>query len=449
MVNVIFNEGDAMLDLKLFREQPDVILDALTKRGATSLHNSVSEITKWDQIRRECLTIQQNNEASLNALSKEIGIKRRAGENTSDLEIQATDLSREIENDVARVTTADNIVNNLMGNIPNIPDADVPVGDESANQVVDVWGEPGYLYGKLDFCEPVNTFHLSDGRTMPGYSAFTKSPKPHWEYSGFDFETAAKMSGRRFTILRGHLARLERALTNFMVDIQTTHGYELISVPYMVNGDALYGTGQLPKFEEDLFKTTDGRYLIPTAEVSLTNMVADTILRQDQLPLNMCAVTPCFRSEAGSAGRDERGMFRQHQFNKLELVKVVHPDQSDAELDEMVYNARSILKHLGIPHRVVLLSTGDMGFSAAKTYDIEVWLPGQNAYREISSCSNCRDFQARRMKARFKDETKKNRLVHTLNGSGLAIGRTLIAVVENYQRDDETIVIPPVLEQYM
>jgi seryl-tRNA synthetase len=258
------------------------------------------------------------------------------------------------------------------------------------------------------------------------------------------------MSGRRFTILRDDIARLERAITNFMVDVQTKeHGYELVSVPYLVNSNALFGTGQLPKFEDDLFKTTDGRYLIPTAEVSLTNMVADSILHLDTLPMKVCAVTPCFRAEAGAAGRDERGMIRQHQFNKLELVKVVHPDHSDAELQSMVEDARQILVKLGIPHRVVLLSTGDMGFSAAKTYDIEVWLPGQNAYREISSCSNCRDFQARRMQARFKDENKKNRLVHTLNGSGLAVGRTLIAVVENFQREDGSIAIPDALEPYM
>jgi seryl-tRNA synthetase len=424
-----------MLDIKLFRENPEIIRTAMQNRGATKLADLVSSIhTEEFQLRLHQSRIE-TNQAKLNALSREIGLKKKAGEPADDLMNEATQLNAIISQDTASLIEAgDNTLHLKLAQFPNIPDADVPVGDESANQAVDSWGTPGYLYGK----------------DTPSCLIPSKNPKPHWEIRGFDFETATKMSGRRFTILRDDIARLERAITNFMVDVQTKeHGYELVSVPYLVNSNALFGTGQLPKFEDDLFKTTDGRYLIPTAEVSLTNMVADSILHLDTLPMKVCAVTPCFRAEAGAAGRDERGMIRQHQFNKLELVKVVHPDHSDAELQSMVEDARQILVKLGIPHRVVLLSTGDMGFSAAKTYDIEVWLPGQNAYREISSCSNCRDFQARRMQARFKDENKKNRLVHTLNGSGLAVGRTLIAVVENFQREDGSIAIPDALEPYM
>jgi seryl-tRNA synthetase len=328
----------------------------------------------------------------------------------------------------ANVPELEKDLRNELTFYPNILDADVPDGrDEAANVTVKEFGS------KPEF-------------------AFT--PKQHFEIGEalglMDFSAAAKIAGSRFTVLRGALARLERALGQFMLDVHTgEHGYVETAVPLLVNEAAMFGTGQLPKFEEDLFKTTDGRYLIPTAEVSLTNLVAGEILNAKQLPMRLTALTPCFRSEAGSAGRDVRGMLRQHQFTKVELVSIVHPDESAAEHERMTRCAETILERLELPYRRMLLCAGDTGFSAAKTYDLEVWLPGQGAYREISSCSNTRAFQARRMNARFRNEQGKPEFVHTLNGSGVAVGRALIAVLENYQNADGSVTVPAVLQPYM
>jgi seryl-tRNA synthetase len=319
-------------------------------------------------------------------------------------------------------------VKNLLLQIPNIPHSSVPEGkDESANQVVRTWGE------------------------KPKFNFPTKSHSDLGEQLGIlDFERGAKIAGARFTLYRGAGAKLERALINFMLEIQSQeNGYEEVLPPFMVNAESLIGTGQLPKFEADLFKTTEGLYLTPTAEVPVTNIYRDEIFKNEQLPISLTAYTPCFRSEAGSYGKDVRGLIRQHQFNKVELVKFVRPENSYDELEKLTRHAESILQKLNLHYRVVALCTGDLGFSAAKTYDLEVWLPGQNCYREISSCSNFEDFQARRAKIRFKDDTGKNRFVHTLNGSGLAVGRTLVAILENYQQADGTVVIPEALRKLM
>jgi seryl-tRNA synthetase len=315
----------------------------------------------------------------------------------------------------------------MLAGLPNAPAPEVPDGpDERANRVERVVGDP---------------------------PAFDFQPKQHFELAGglLDFEAAAKLAGARFVVLRGALARLHRALAQFMIDRHTgENGYTEVAPPILVRDHVLFGTGQLPKFGEDQFKTTDGFWLIPTAEVPLTNLVADDILAEAELPLRVTALTPCFRSEAGAAGKDTRGMLRQHQFDKVELVSIVHPDYSDAELERKTACAEGVMQRLGLPYRVVTLATGDMGFAARKTYDIEVWLPGQGTYREISSCSNCGDFQARRMKARFRPAGEKGtRFVHTLNGSGVAVGRALIAVMENCQRADGTIAVPEALAPYM
>jgi seryl-tRNA synthetase len=322
--------------------------------------------------------------------------------------------------------------------VPNLPHESVPVGgDEAANAEVRRWGAP------RDFNFAVKD-HVDIGEKL-----------------GLDFETAVKLSGSRFAVMKGAIARLHRALAQFMLDVQSgEHGYTECYTPYIVNADTLRGTGQLPKFESDLFAVTKGGqegfesrsdrlYLIPTSEVSLTNFVRDEIVAESQLPIRLTAHTPCFRSEAGSAGRDTRGMIRQHQFDKVEMVQIVHPDRSYEALEEMTRHAEAILQKLGLPYRVVLLCTGDMGFGAAKTYDLEVWLPAQNTYREISSISNCEAFQARRLQARYKSAQGKNELVHTLNGSGLAVGRTLVAVLENYQREDGSVEVPAALRPYM
>jgi len=332
-----------------------------------------------------------------------------------EAEKEATELTRELDN--------------ALSAIPNLPGDGVPIGkDEDDNIEVRTWGDPA----ALDF-EPKEHFDLGESLGM------------------MDFDRAAKISGARFVVLSGALARMERALASFMLDLHTTeNGYEEVNPPALVNDTAMYGTGQLPKFGEDLFRTTDGFWMIPTAEVPLTNLVSGEILEQDQLPIRRTAMTWCFRSEAGAAGRDTRGMIRQHQFTKVELVSIAEPEQSNDELERMTSCAEGILQKLELPYRVVVLSTGDMGFSAQKTYDIEVWLSGQKRYREISSCSNCGDFQARRMKTRYRPEGEKGtRFVHTLNGSGLAVGRTLVAVLENYQQADGSIVVPEVLRPYM
>ena len=361
-------------------------------------------------------------------LSKEIGQGRRTGVDTTELEAEVAALKQSMEGRQDELTGLDLALRESLVWLPNTLDASVPDGaDEDANRVVHEWG------------------------TRPEFSF---KPREHWEIGEalgcMSFTDAARISGSRFVVLKGALARLERALGQFMLDLHTTeHGYSETAVPVLVNEAAMFGTTQLPKFAEEAFATTDGRWLIPTAEVALTNLVAGDILPVAELPRRMTALTACFRSEAGSAGRDTRGMLRQHQFNKCELVSVVTPDASDAEHERMTRAAETVLERLELPYRRMLLCAGDTGFAAARTHDLEVWLPGQNAYREISSCSNTRDFQARRMNARFRPAEGPVAFVHTLNGSGVAVGRALIAVIENYQAEDGTIAIPAALLPYM
>ncbi len=415
-----------MHDLRWIRENPDAFDSGLKRRG---LDPRAEEILEMDSQRRSAQTGLQDIQTRRNEASKQIGMAKKAGENADAviaevaalkdrmgaLEDQARDREREIET--------------VLSAIPNLPFDDVPDGaDESDNVEIRKIGDP------------------------PKFGFDAKEHHDLGEALGLmDFETASKLSGARFVVLKGALARMERALASFMLDIHTAEfGYTEVNPPAMVRDDALYGTGQLPKFGEDLFKTTTGHWLIPTAEVPLTNLVAGEILDESALPHRYTAMTWCFRSEAGAAGKDTHGMIRQHQFTKVEMVSIVHPDKSAEEHERMTSAAEEILKRLGLAYRVVVLATGDLGFSARKTYDLEVWLPGQGAYREISSCSNCGDFQARRMKARFRPEGGKGtEFVHTLNGSGLAVGRTLIAVMENYQREDGSIQVPEALRPYM
>ncbi|MBS0553152.1 MAG: serine--tRNA ligase, partial [Proteobacteria bacterium] len=379
-------------------------------------------------------TRTQELQAKRNALSKQIGMLKGKGEDASAVLADVARLGDELKAcEQALPGLLEKMEAFLLG-LPNLPHESVPVGeDESGNVEVRRWGSPG----SFDF--EVRD-HVEIGAGL-----------------GLDFDTGARLSGSRFTFMRGKVARLHRALAQFMLDLQTgEHGYTECYTPYIVNRDILVGTGQLPKFRDDMFWVLRGgdeqageQYLISTSEISLTNSVRDQVLPLDALPVKLTAHSPCFRSEAGSAGRDTRGMIRQHQFDKVEMVQIVHPEKSYEALEEMVGHAETVLQRLGLPYRVVALCTGDMGFSAAKTYDLEVWLPAQNTYREISSCSNCEAFQARRMQARFKNVNGKNELVHTLNGSGLAVGRTLVAVLENYQQADGSVVIPKALVPYM
>ncbi|SLN77215.1 serine--tRNA ligase [Oceanibacterium hippocampi] len=414
-----------MLDLKWIREHPDALDSALAKRGAPPLS---AEILDLDRRHRELTQALQTDQAARNETAKAIGQAKARGENADDRIAAMGDLKQRIQaaEEGERALAAE--LQELLAGIPNLPADDVPVGpDESANVEL---------------------------RTVGEKPAFDFAPKEHYELGEalglMDFEAASRMSGARFVVLRGALARLERALANFMLDLHTGEfGYQETQPPTLVRDHALFGTGQLPKFADQQFVTGDGLTLIPTAEVPLTNMVREQILAEDDLPRRYTALTPCYRSEAGAAGRDTRGMLRQHQFYKVELVSITAPEQSAAEHERMLGCAEAVLKRLGIPYRVVVLSTGDMGFGATKTYDIEAWLPGQNAYREISSCSNCGDFQARRMNARYRPATGKGtRYLHSLNGSGLAVGRTLIAVLENYQQADGSIRIPEALHSY-
>ena len=419
-----------MFDIKWIRDDPEAFDAGLARRG---LDPQSPALLALDQNRREAQTRAQELQTRRNELSKIIGRAKAAGEN-AEAEIQEVASSKKEQaaaEDAAKARGVD--LESALAELPNLPLDDVPDGaDEDNNIEVRRWGEP---------------------------KSFSFAPKEHFEIGEglgmMDFETAAKMSGSRFCILSGALARLERSLGAFMLDLHTgEHGYTEINPPALVRDDAAFGTGQLPKFEEDLFKTENGYWLIPTAEVPLTNMVASEILEEEDLPFRFSAMTSCFRSEAGAAGRDTRGMIRQHQFSKVEMVSMVHPDGSDSELERMTNCAEEVLKRLELPYRTVVLCTGDMGFSARKTYDIEVWLPGQNEgqgrYREISSCSMCGDFQARRMKARFRPkEGKGTRFLHTLNGSGVAVGRALIAILENYQQDDGSVAVPEVLKPYM
>ncbi|MBO6837341.1 MAG: serine--tRNA ligase, partial [Alphaproteobacteria bacterium] len=416
-----------MHDLRYIRENPETFDAALRSRGAVS--SSSADILALDEARRAAQTRMQEIQSRRNAASKEVGQRKAKGENADDLiaEVQALKdglaQAEQEESDLAEKLDA------LLASLPNLPMADVPVGGgEDDNVEVRRIGEPR----AFDF-DAKEHFDLGEGLGL------------------MDFETAATMSGARFVILKGALARLERALASFMLDTHTTqNGYTETIPPFLVRDNAMFGTGQLPKFAEDLFHTDDGFWLIPTAEVPLTNTAAEKIWDEVQLPMRLTAWTPCFRSEAGAAGKDTRGMIRQHQFSKVEMVSITHPDHSEAELERMTGCAEGILKALGLPFRTMVLCTGDMGFGARKTFDIEVWLPGQGRYREISSCSNCGDFQARRMKARFRTAGEKGtRFVHTLNGSGLAVGRTLIAVLENYQNADGSVTVPEALRGYM
>jgi seryl-tRNA synthetase len=420
-----------MLDIQLLRNDVDAVAARLAGRGYTL---DGAAFTRLEAERKQAQVRMQELQATRNAASKQIGEAKRKGEDAAPIMARIATLGDELKAAEQAFEDVQKQIDMWLLSIPNLPHESVPVGrDEKDNVEVRRVGVPR----QFDF--PVKD-HVDVGA-------------PH----GLDFETGAKLSGARFTVLRGDIARLHRSLAQFMLNTHTEeHGYTEMYTPYIVNDNILYGTGQLPKFAEDMFKVQKGgdeagpdQYLISTSEISLTNTIRDSIVKSDELPLKMTAHSPCFRSEAGSYGRDTRGMIRQHQFDKVEMVQISHPDTSFDALEEMVGHAETILKKLELPYRVITLCTGDMGFSATKTYDLEVWLPAQNTYREISSCSNCGDFQARRMMARFKDESGKNQLVHTLNGSGLAVGRTLVAVLENYQNADGSITIPTVLRPYM
>jgi seryl-tRNA synthetase len=415
-----------MLDLKWIREAPEAFDEGLRRRGLEPL---AAQVIALDAERREVVTTLQMAQTRRNEASKAIGEAKRKGEDAEGLVAEVAALKDRMAAIEERERRLGAELDELLAGLPNTPAAEVPDGpDESANRLERSFGEKA----ARDF-EPRQHFELGEALGL------------------MDFETAAKLSGARFVVLKGALARLHRALAQFMLDRHSEdNGYTEVNPPLLVRDHVLYGTGQLPKFAEDQFRTAEGFWLIPTAEVPLTNLAAGEILDEADLPLRVTALTPCFRSEAGSAGKDTRGMLRQHQFEKVELVSVVHPERSEAELERMVDCAEGVLQALDLHYRVVTLSTGDMGFAARKTYDIEVWLPGQGAYREISSCSNCGDFQARRMKARFRpDGEKGTRFVHTLNGSGVAVGRALIAVMETHQRADGAIEVPMVLRPYL
>ena len=417
-----------MYDLRAIRENPAWFDAALKRRGLESLSSQVLEM---DESRRSSQTQLGELQARRNAASKEIGaaMKDKDTARADALKAEVAELKDKMTALEEAEAIAEGKLHQLLAGLPNRPDDSVPDGaDEGDNEEVKKWGTPV----ELGF-EAKQHFELGENLGM------------------MDFETAADMSGSRFVILRGQLARLERALAQYMLNFQIEeNGLTETQVPYLVHGEALYGTGQLPKFEEDLYKTNSDHYLIPTSEVPLTNVVANKITDTEDLPMRMVAYSPCFRSEAGSAGRDTRGMIRQHQFNKVEMVTICAPETSWDELERMRGCAEAVLEALNLPYRTVTLCTGDLGFSAAKTYDLEVWLPGQGAYREISSCSNTLDFQARRMKARCKSKgDKQTQFLHSLNGSGLAVGRTLIAVMENYQQADGSIAVPEPLQPYM
>ncbi|HXF47105.1 MAG TPA: serine--tRNA ligase [Burkholderiaceae bacterium] len=421
-----------MLDIALLRKDLVNVAARLRTRGFefdTAAFEALEVERKSVQVATEQL------QAKKNALSKQIGQLRAKGEDASAVLAEAAAIPDQLKALEVQLADIQARLHALLLGVPNLPHPSVPVGDSPADNVeVRRWGEPR----RFDF--PVRD-HVDVGAPL-----------------GLDFETSAKLSGARFVVMKGPVARLHRALAQFMLDLQTReHGYTECYTPYIVSGETLTGTGQLPKFEQDLFAAKKGghegagetMYLIPTAEVSLTNFVRETILREADLPLKLTAHTPCFRSEAGSYGKDTRGMIRQHQFDKVELVRIEHPERSYDALEEMVGHAEAVLRRLELPYRVMQLCTGDLSFASAKTYDLEVWLPAQNAYREISSCSNCEAFQARRMQARVKTAQGKNELVHTLNGSGLAVGRTLVAVLENYQQADGSVLVPAALRPYL
>ncbi|QWT46318.1 serine--tRNA ligase [Azospira inquinata] len=418
-----------MLDIQLLRNDLDAVAARLATRGKPI------DFTAFRELEGERKTLQtrtQELQNQRNTLSKQIGMLKGKGEDASQVMAQVAELKTELEQAETRLNELKGQLNAIVAAIPNLPHESVPVGkDESENVELKRWGTPR----QFDF--PVKD-HTDIGEGL----------------KQLDFATAAKLSGARFTVMKAQVARLHRSLAQFMLNVHTTeHGYTEVYTPYLVNAASLFGTGQLPKFEEDLFKVprvdADPLYLIPTAEVPVTNMVRDEILPAEALPLKFVCHTPCFRSEAGSYGKDTRGMIRQHQFDKVELVQVVRPEASWEAHEQLTQDAESILEKLGLPYRRIVLCTGDMGFSSAKTYDLEVWLPAQNTYREISSCSNFESFQGRRLQARFRNDKNKPELVHTLNGSGLAVGRCLVAVLENYQQADGSVVVPEVLRPYM
>ena len=430
-----------MLDILLLRKDLASAIARLETRKNPQAFLNVQAFQALESERKTLQTRTEELQARRNQLSKQIGMLMGKGDKdgAEAAKAQVAASKVELEQSAARLDQIQAELQTLLLAVPNLPHESVPVGaDEGGNVEVRRWGQP---------------------------RAFDFEAKDHVDVGtplGLDFDMGVKLSGSRFTVMKGPIARLHRALSQFMLDLQTQqHGYTECYVPYAVNADSLKGTGQLPKFEGDLFAAKKGGqdgepvpdnaalYLIPTSEVPLTNFVRDVVVQESELPIKLTAHTPCFRSEAGSYGRDTRGMIRQHQFDKVEMVQIVHPDKSYEALEEMTRHAETVLQQLGLPYRVMALCTGDMGFGAAKTYDLEVWLPAQNTYREISSVSNCEAFQARRLQARFKNAQGKNELVHTLNGSGLAVGRTLVAVLENYQRADGTVEVPAVLRPYM
>jgi len=417
-----------MLDQKLVRNTPQEVADKLVKKGFTL---NVAALNQLEESRKQLQIDTENLQSERNSTSKQIGKLKAQGQDTTEIMAAVSAFGAQLDDKKAQLKVVQDNLNNMFMEMPNIPHDSVPEGaDEDDNQEVLVWGDkPQFDFAVKD--------HVDLGEGL----------------GGLDFPAAIKVTGARFMVLKGQLARLHRALIQYMLNSHINdHGYEEVYVPYLVNADSLRGTGQLPKFEEDLFKVPGERdlYLIPTAEVPVTNLVRDQIIDANLLPMRYTCHTPCFRSEAGSHGRDTRGLVRQHQFEKVEMVQMVKPTESTAALEELTGHAEAILKGLGLAYRKVILCGGDLGFSAIKTYDLEVWLPGQDKYREISSCSNMGDFQARRMQARWRNpETGKPELLHTLNGSGLAVGRTLLAILENYQRQDGSVVVPDALVPYM
>ncbi len=416
-----------MLDIQALRNDLDNVVTQLKSR---KFEFDTAKFTALEAERKTVQTRTQELQAKRNAASKQIGVAKSKGEDASEILKEVAGLGEQLKADETRLADIQAELQDILLNVPNLPHESVPVGKDEADNV--------------------------EVRKVGTPRTFDFEIKDHTDVGtplGLDFDTGAKLSGARFTLMRGQIAKLHRAIAQFMLDTQTEqHGYTECYTPYMVNAETLLGTGQLPKFEEDLFSMNHNdskMYLIPTSEVTLTNTVRDEIVSMESLPIKLTAHTPCFRSEAGSYGKDTKGMIRQHQFDKVEMVQIVHPEKSYEALDEMVGHAENILKALELPYRVVSLCTGDMGFGAAKTYDLEVWLPAQDTYREISSVSNCEAFQARRLKARFKNADGKTEFVHTLNGSGLAVGRTLVAILENYQQADGSVAIPKVLQPYM
>lgn len=417
-----------MLDIQLLRSDIHMVATRLQQRGYLL---DIDRFNALEQQRKALQTHTQDLQAQRNATSKAIGIAKSKGEDTSAAMAAVAQLGDDLKKDEQALSVLQEEIATFLAEIPNIPDDSVPIGrDETQNVEISRWGTPRAFDFEIKD-------HVDIGAAL-----------------GLDFETATKITGSRFVTLKGNIAKLQRALAQYMLDTHTTkHGYTEMYVPYLVNANSVFGTGQLPKFEDDLFKLirsdADPYYLIPTAEVSLTNTVRDNLLSLEQLPIKLTAHTPCFRSEAGSYGKDTRGMIRQHQFEKVELVQIVEPEQSMAALEKLTLHAETILRELELPYRKVALCTGDLGFSSCKTYDLEVWLPAQNTYREISSCSNMGAFQARRMQARIKNLQGQNVFAHTLNGSGLAVGRTLVAILENNQQKDGSVSIPKVLQPYM